>query len=225
MSGCGTWLPGQRTATLAQGTPGLRQQCRVQPGREDPGAARRKRSRRAVGRGHRTAGRHPGPSTRNSSPAVSRSARTGRPSPSASNAHIELWNVATRQQSPPWHKTASQPSPASIAFSPDGKTLAVGYDGGHVGLWNVAAGPADRHLGPRQPGSQCRVQPGREDPGRPGYQRRYVGLWDVARRATATLAGASSVTSVAFHGQILVTGDSRGTLPSGTRPPRSRSPT
>ena len=47
----------------------------------------------------------------------------------------------------------------SVAFSPDGRTLAVGDYGGDVGLWDVATGTQDRHPGRRRRGRQRGVQP------------------------------------------------------------------
>ena len=50
----------------------------------------------------------------------------------------------------------------SVAFSPDGRTLAAGDLGGNVGLWATSS-RADRHPGRRQPGRKRGVQPGRKD--------------------------------------------------------------
>src|SRR5262249_59431417 len=48
-----------------------------------------------------------------------------------------LWTVKLHQRITAF---AEGPSVSSVAFSPDGCTLAVGDDGGRVGLWSVPAG-------------------------------------------------------------------------------------
>ena len=64
----------------------------------------------------------------------------------------------------------------SVAFSPDGRTLAAGDSGGGVGLWDTASGAAHRGPGRGQPRLRRGVQPGRPD----ARGRRLgggVGLW------------------------------------------------
>jgi WD40 repeat protein len=99
-----------------------------------------------------------------------------------------------------------------IALSPDERTLAVGDDGGHVGLWAVATG---RHTATLNEGSPVYGVAFSGD-GRTlaaGDGGGHVGLWDVAaRRHTATLNEGNPVESVAFSrdGRTLAVGDDGG---------------
>ena len=56
-----------------------------------------------------------------------------------SNGPVRLWDVATGRQVGHGFGSGS-PSTASVAFSPDGKILAIGTYGGSVQLWDVATG-------------------------------------------------------------------------------------
>jgi WD40 repeat protein len=100
----------------------------------------------------------------------------------------------------------------SVAFSPDGHTLAAGdYDGG-IGLWDVATG---RRIATLSEGSNVRSVAFSRDGQTLAASDTdgHIGLWDVATgRRTATLAEGSSVESVAFSrdGQTLAAGDLGG---------------
>jgi len=99
----------------------------------------------------------------------------------------------------------------SVAFSPDGRILAVGDNRGDVGLWDVATGRRTV-LAEGSPVYGVAFSPD----GRTlavGDARGDVGLWDVATgRRTVTLAEGTLVNSVAFSpdGRILAVGDARG---------------
>ena len=109
--------------------------------------ARRRRRRGAVGRGRaQTPGGRTPPRERGRVGAWP-SAPTARPSPpdTASAAAAAAWCCGTW---PARKRLAEEPLPVkegdvqSVAFSPDGKTLAAGYGGGGGGgvvLWDVAA--------------------------------------------------------------------------------------
>ncbi len=99
----------------------------------------------------------------------------------------------------------------SVAFSPDGRTLAAGDDGGDVGVSDVATGRRTATLAEGSPVESVAFSPdGRTLAVGDGGD---VGVWDVMTgRRTATLAEGNTVNSVAFSpdGSILVAGDSLG---------------
>jgi DNA-binding beta-propeller fold protein YncE len=67
---------------------------------------------------------------------------------------VRIWDLATRRQRPPLHALGNSSGdglvvrgqPASLAFSPDSKLLAVGYFDSSVRLWDVAAGKSLVHV-------------------------------------------------------------------------------
>jgi len=100
-----------------------------------------------------------------------------------------------------------------VAFSPDGKTLAVGDFGGRVGLWDVATG---RQIAALAEGSGAVYGVAFSPDGKTlaaGDSGGRVALWDVATgQPTAALAEGSPVLSVAFSpdGKTLAAGDGDG---------------
>ena len=105
---------------------------------------------------------------------------------------------------------------SSVAFSPDGKTLATGGD--YVQLWDVARGRSTATLtGHTNAAYTADVQPRRED-SRLGGEDNTARLWDVTTgRNTATFTGHTKfaleaqrnvISSVAFDrdGKTLATG-------------------
>ncbi len=102
----------------------------------------------------------------------------------------------------------------SVAFSPDGRTVAVGDLGGEVGLWDVATGRRTATLAEGGSVDSVAFSPD----GRilaVGNADGEVGLWDVATgRSIAALAEGPPVDSVAFSpdGRTLAVGDLVGDI-------------
>ena len=104
----------------------------------------------------------------------------------------------------------------TVAFSPNGRILAVGDRAGDIGLWDVATGQRTATVAEGNPVETVAFSPN----GRilaAGDRAGHIGLWDVAtgqRRAAATLAEGNPVETVAFspNGQILAAGGSAGDI-------------
>ena len=98
-----------------------------------------------------------------------RSARTaGRSRPATTAAMSACGTPATGRRT----ATLAEGNPVySVAFSPDGQTLAAGDYGGHIGLWDTGGRAADRHPGRRQPRLRRGVQPRTAGRSRPATRR------------------------------------------------------
>ncbi|MDG9716401.1 trypsin-like peptidase domain-containing protein [Streptomyces sp. DH24] len=118
---------------------------------------------------------------------------------SPEDGRIRLWDVSTgRQRDRSLTHRGGQVS--SVAFSPDGKTLAGGGEDGRVRLWDVASGR--QRDDPLPPGGKVRTVAFSPDGTTlaSGGDDGRVQLWDVAsgRRVGSTLVHGSPVSSVAF---------------------------
>ena len=89
-----------------------------------------------MGHRHRQADRHPP----EGSPVEQRGVQPGRPDARGrglTSGDVGLWDTATGKRT----ATLTEGSPVySVAFSPDGQTLAAGDDSGDIGLWDTATG-------------------------------------------------------------------------------------
>ena len=198
MSACGTrHRAGDRT--LAEGSPVVG--GGVQPGRAHPGRRRLERPCRPVGCDDRARDRHPG----RGQPGRERGVQPGRAHPGRGDyaGNIGLWDVATRR------KTASllvgDPSGSihSVAFSPDGHTVAAGVtndDTGFIGAWDTATGqPTATLADAKSLGRERSLQPGRGTPWPPATTTATSSSgMPTGPGKTATLADGSTVESVAF---------------------------
>ena len=149
---------------------------------------------------------------------------------------VRLWDAA----GPARPRPLSQPLPSgpaygslpglpaavdSVAFSPDGRTLATGNDGGTLQLWDVTNPARPRPLSQPPTGFPAAVYSVAFSPdGRTlasGNADGTVRLWDVTDPAsprplgqTLTGVGTVAVASVAFspHGRTLASGNADGTV-------------
>ena len=94
---------------------------------------------------HRAADRHPG----RGQPCLQCGVQPGRPDPRRRRRRRPCRPVGRGSGPADRHPGRRQPR-LQRGVQPDGRTLAVGDDGGHVGLWDRHR-PADRHPGRRQP--------------------------------------------------------------------------
>ncbi len=132
------------------------------------------------------------------------------------SAQICLWDIAARS----CVSGFGGASVNSIAFSPDGKTLATGDRSGNTYLWNVATASESAPLTDPNSGSSGVLSVAFSPDGKflaAGDSNGRTYLWNVAARTeSAPLSdpnsGSSGVLSVAFSpdGKLLAAGDSNG---------------
>jgi serine/threonine protein kinase len=134
------------------------------------------------------------------------------------DVNAKLWNVAAKKQT----ATFTDPNSAgvdSIAFSPNGQTLALGDGNGNSYLWDIATGKLTATF--PDPGATGSVRPVRvafSPDGKTlavGDLNGHTHLWDIATgKLTATFndPGSKGVNAIAFspNGQTLATGDDNG---------------
>jgi WD40 repeat protein/class 3 adenylate cyclase len=133
---------------------------------------------------------------------------------------VKLWDVGTKQTVATLHgRTGGSPTysgrygTGSVAFSPDGKTLASGSGDGMVALWDIAA---RREVGtlPGNPGDRVAFSPDGKTLATTDGSDNAVGLWDVAtKRKVATFHHKAHVLCMAFspNGKTLIAGSWDGT--------------
>ncbi|MFG2085508.1 WD40 repeat domain-containing serine/threonine protein kinase [Spirillospora sp. NPDC048824] len=118
---------------------------------------------------------------------------------SGNRGAVWMWNAATRRRIGVLRSPEGAMS--SLAFAPDGRTVATSCKSAEVTVWNVASGKIVASL----PGHAARItQVAFSADGTlvSGSQDREIRVWDVAaRRATAVLSGLNGlVSSVAISG-------------------------
>ena len=102
----------------------------------------------------------------------------------------------------------------SVAFSPDGHTLAVGDDAGHIGLWDVTTERKTVSLDEGNTVYSVAFSPDGHTLAA-GDDAGNIGLWDMTTgRKTASMQEVDTVDSVAFSpdGHTLAAGDANGDI-------------
>jgi len=130
-----------------------------------------------------------------------------------SSANIPLSNVLTEPTGPIW----------SVAYSPDGHTLAAGSNDGSTWLWNMTNPAHPTHIGPPltgplSPASSVALSPDGRTLAAGGYNGK-IWLWNITNRAHPTRIGqplrgpAWPTDSLAFSpdGHALAEGSNNGT--------------
>ena len=136
----------------------------IQPGRQDAGLGERGQARSSCGTWRRARNRPPSRDTRTRC-GPWRSARTARRWPrgaATGRSSCGTWRPARSRPLSRGHTSRCR----SVAFSPDGKTLASGSNDKTIKLWDVATGKEQATLkGHTERGDFRGVQPGRQDAG------------------------------------------------------------
>ena len=112
------------------------------------------------------------------------------------------------------HLLRSGAAVASVAFSPDGHTLAVGDVAGHIGLWDVTTGRRTSSLAVGATAGSVAFSPDGHTLA-VGDDNGDIALWDVTTgRKTISINEVGTVYSVAFspNGHILAAGDGNGDI-------------
>jgi len=126
---------------------------------------------------------------------------------------IDTRNALIKAAEEPLDATFSEGRPVkSVAFSPDGLTLAVGDNDGHVGLWNLTSRKRTGTLIEGSPVESVAFSPNGQTLA-VGDESGNVGLWNLmSGTRSAPLNEGSLVESVAFspNGQTLAVGDNDG---------------
>ena len=147
-----------------------------------------------------------------------RSARTAGRSRPATRRRVGLWDTATGRQT----ATLAEGRPVdSVAFSPDGQTLAAGDINGDVGLWDTATGRRTATLGRGSPVFSVAFSPDGQTCSRPATTAVTSACGTpppASKPPPSPKAARSTAWRSARDGQTLAAGDSAVRRPVGHRP-------
>jgi WD40 repeat protein len=130
--------------------------------------------------------------------------------PRVMTAPVRLWDVASGQLKA---TLQGHTGPVTLAFSPDGKTLATGSYDQTARLWDVASGQLKAILKGTDAVSAIAFSPDSKTLASGTYNYSVVQLWDAASgQLKATLAGAFVPFAFSADGQTLATGSSDQTV-------------